>query len=592
MTAWEKNLEVLQRVNPDLARKIADAKVPEDHRVAPSRQGAPYLQVGRLRLHSTYDPVKEGEDWHKAQDPEGLEPRVIFGLGLGYHLLPFLQGGKRIYVVEPSLAVARLALEHQDLGILLAGNGLRVGRDFGDLPRPARPLCWGPSRRLAPGLYRRLTAFLANPSETPGYLKILVVSPLWGGSHPIARYTARGFEQLGHDVRLLDFAPYYSAHRALAEFTGNKVELHRLMRDWLKLLGDILLARVREFHPDLVFCLAQAPVDPTLLQALRAEGPLLAYWFVEDFQVFPYWRELAPAVDVFFTIQREPFLQELHRAGVNHAAFLPLAADPDIYRPLSLTPEEKQRYGAALSFVGAGYRNRREFFQGFLDLDFKIWGSDWPPNSPLAPAIQNQGARVSEEEAVKIFNASRINLNLHSSPFHSGINPQGDYLNPRVFDLAATGAFQLVDIRSQLPEFFRPEEELATFASLGEARDKIGYFLTHEDERRRLAEAGRQRCLQEHTYVHRLREALEIIEDFYPQALPWRARPENPVHLLRQQFPEGHPVQEVLARVPAEVTDLGELVEHLKTGDTPLTKPEAMLWLLHEFQQGLRRGRF
>ena len=44
-------------------------------------------------------------------------------------------------------------------------------------------------------------------------------------------------------------------------------------------------------------------------------------------------------------------------------------------------------------------------------------------------------------EAVKIFNASRINLNLHSSPYHLGINPEGDYVNPRTFDLAAAGPF-------------------------------------------------------------------------------------------------------------------------------------------------------
>ncbi len=592
MAVWEKNLEVLRRTNPELARRIIQANVPADHRILPSRRGVPYLQVGSRRLHSPYDPVKEGKEWCRAQDLEGTQPVVIFGLGLGYHILPVLQEERAVYVVEPSLAVARLALENQDLTALLARNGLRVAKDYRDLPRPARLLPYAPSRRQAPGLFRRLATFLAEDTEATGQLKILVVSPLFGGSHPIARYSARGFRHLGHDAELLDFAPFYAAHKALAEVTKDKGGLNKLSQEWLQFLGEVLLCKVRDLRPDLVFCLAQAPINPPLVRALKAEGALVAYWFVEDFQVFPYWQDLAPEVDVFFALQREPFFQELHKVGAKHVAFLPLAADTDIYRPVSLTPEEKRRYGAALAFVGAGYRNRREFFRGFLDLDFKIWGSDWDLNSMLAPAIQNQGARVAEDEAVKIFNASRINLNLHSSPFHLGINPDGDYLNPRVFDLAAAGAFQLVDGRSQLPEFFLPEEELATFSSLSEARDKIGYFLAHEDERCEMAQKGRERCLREHTYAIRLREALEIIDDFYPNVLSRRPTPENQVFQLRQQFPEDHPIQAVLAQVPKKVTELGDLVEYLKTGEAPLTEPEAMLWLLHEFSQGLQRGRF
>ncbi len=592
MTAWTKNLSVLSRVNPKLAQTISEAQTPEDYRILPSRQGAPYLQAGRQRLHSSYDPGREGEEWRRGQNLEGTEPLVIFGLGLGYHLLPLFQDKRAVYVVEPCPAVARLALATHDLTPLLAANSLRVGRDFRDLPRPARLLAYGPSRRLAPDLYDRLAAFLSGEPEKQGHLRILVVSPLYGGSHPIARYAARGFKQLGHDAKLLDFAPFYPAHQALPEMTREESAFNKLSREWLKFLGEVLLSKVRDFRPDLVFCLAQAPVDPVLVQALKAEGVLVAYWFVEDFQVFPYWQELAPAVDVFFTLQREPFWEELQRVGARHAVFLPLAADPEIYRPLSLTPAERGSYGAALAFVGAGYRNRQEFFRGFLDLDFKIWGSDWNLSSPLGHLVQNQGARVSEDEAVCIFNASLINLNLHSSPFHPGINPDGDYLNPRVFDLAAAGAFQLVDRRSQLPEFFQPEEELATFSHLTEAREKISYFLAHEEERRNIADRGRERCLKDHTYARRMQEALDIIEDLHPGVLSRRPSPMKPLELLRRQFPAEHPVQAVLARAPQEIAELGDLVEHLKAGEAPLSEPEAMLWLLHEFSEGLQRGRF
>lgn len=592
MSLWAKNLEVLEQVNPEMAATLAATAVPGDHQALPSRSGPPYLQVGKQRLTSSYDPVKEGRDWAKALEGDAAAPLIIFGLGLGYHVLPLLDQERPLWVVEPSAAVARLALEHQDLTPLLARDGLRLGSDFQGLPRDARLLDHTPTRRLHPGPHRRLVRFLAGEDTDLGPLRILVVGPLYGGSHPIARYTARGFKELGHTTEFLDFAPFYAGYQALAGVTKDQRAAHNLKQELLRLLGETIIARVRDFKPDLVFALAQAPVAPPLLQALKSEVPLVAYWFVEDFQVLTYWQELAPEVDVFFTLQKEPFFSELKGRGVKNYACLPLAADLTAYHPLELTPEEKRRFGAALAFVGAGYYNRRQFFQGLLDFDFKIWGSEWDLNSPLGPCIQNQAARVSEEDSAKIFNASRINLNLHSSPFHAGINPQGDYLNPRVFDLAACGAFQLVDRRDQLPEFFTPDKELAVFSSLAEAREKITYYLAHEDERLELAAAGRERVLREHTYARRLAGALEIIQGLHPGALPHR-RPQDGVAAPAVQagFPADHPVQALLARLPEGVSpDLEGLVSQVKESSEPLTEPEAILWFLHEFQRNLHRG--
>lgn len=589
MNFWEKNLKVLQQVAPDLAATLAATAVPEDHQALPSRAGPPYLQVGKQRLTSSYDPVKEGRDWANSLGGDAAEPLIVFGLGLGYHILPLLAQERPLWVVEPSAAVARLALEHQDLTALLARNGLRLGSGCRGLPRTARLVEHTPTRRLHPGPHRRLVRFLAGEEGELGPLRILVLGPLYGGSHPIARYTARGFRELGHETEFLDFAPFHAGYQALARITQDQRAEHKLKQELLRLLGETILARVRDFKPDLVFALAQSPLAPPLLQALKAEVPLVAYWFVEDFQVLTYWQDLAPAVDVFFTLQKEPFFSELKRRGVKNYACLPLAADLEAYHPLDLSPEEKRRFGAALAFVGAGYYNRRQFFQGLTDFDFKIWGSEWVLNSPLGPHIQNQAARVSEEDSVKIFNASRINLNLHSSPFHAGINPQGDYLNPRVFDLAACGAFQLVDWRSQLPEFFTPDKELATFTSLAEAREKISYYLAHEDERLRLAAAARERVLREHTYAHRLATALEIIQDLHPGTLPQRQPLEQAAPQVQAGFPPDHPVQALLDSLPEGVSaDLEGLVSQVKESSEPLTEPEAILWFLHEFRRGLQ----
>ncbi|MCL6621123.1 MAG: glycosyltransferase [Syntrophobacterales bacterium] len=589
MSRWETNLTCLSKVNPPLAARLAELPMGGGAELRPSRQGAPTLVVQGRHLHSAYDPEAEGRAWAAAQECPPEEPVVVFGLGLGYHILALLERGADLWVVEPSAPTARLALETLDLTPLLAGDRLRVEDDYGALPRPAQLLAHTPTRRLFPEKFQRLADYLAGRGpQVPGFLRVLVVGPLYGGSHPLARYCTRGFQRLGLAAEFLDFAPFYPAYGALkAAAPGAR---QPLISGLLRLLGEALLAKVRDWRPELVFFLAQAPVEGALLRTLKAEGVLTAYWFVEDYQVFPYWRDLAPEVDLFFTLQRGPFLTELARLGAR-AAFLPLAADPEIYRPLTLSPEEYQQYAASLSFVGAGYPNRREFFQGLLDFDFKIWGSDWENPGPLAPLIQNRGARVTDEEAARIFAASKINLNLHSSPFYSGINPEGDYLNPRVFDLAAAGAFQLVDWRTQLPEFFTPDREVAVFRSLAEARERISHFLAHPEAREEMAARARQRCLAEHTYETRLAQALELLDRHLPGRLPRRPRPPAAREVVRELFPPGHPVRDFAEQAPPGLT-LAEVVARIQAGTEPLGEGETLLWLVHEFQEGLARGRF
>ena len=249
-------------------------------------------------------------------------------------------------------------------------------------------------------------------------------------------------------------------------------------------------------------------------------------WFVEDHNVFQYWRAYAPLYDVFAIIQKQPFMDLLAAAGQKNFLYLPLAAQPDFHVPTDLTPEERREYGADLGFLGAGYPNRRLAFRPLAGRDLKIWGSDWDGEGLLAAHVQRGGARIGEEESVKIYNATRVNLNLHSSLQTTELVSRGDFVNPRTFELAAMNAFQLLDERSLLPELFAPDE-LATFASIEEFYAKIDYFLAHPDERAAYTARARARVLRDHTYSHRMQTLLDFVGE---RLGPWsqEARPDPP----------------------------------------------------------------
>lgn len=363
-------------------------------------------------------------------------------------------------------------------------------------------------------------------------LRILVVLPLYGGSLPIGRYVASALKGEGHLVETFEAPDFYPAYTALTDLKVTTDRLDYLQNSMLNVVSQSVLAKVETFEPDLVLAMAQAPLNHQALKRLRRDGVATAMWFVEDHDLFTYWKSFAPLYDVFAVIQKGQFFEDLAAIGQPNALYLPLAAQPDFHRPVELTPVERRKFGSEVSFMGAGYPNRRKAFQELIGLDFRIWGTEWEGDHVLEPLVQLKGARVTPEECVKIFNATRINLNLHSSIQAEELVTSGDFVNPRTFELAACGAFQLTDTRTLMGEAFAADE-MATFSSMDELHEKIDYFSSRPEERQGYAERARARVLKDHTYARRMNELLE----FTAARIPGWPRPRAASPVFGEDFP-------------------------------------------------------
>lgn len=415
-------------------------------------------------------------------------------------------------------------------------------------------------------------------------LRILVVLPLYGGSLPIGRYCAQALRELGHLVEEFEAPAFQQAHVALRGLRVSVERLSQLETAFLNTLSQAVYAKAESFAPDLVFALAQAPLARQTLRRLKADGVPTAMWFVEDYALFTYWRSFAPLYDFFFVIQKEPFLGLLREMGVENACYLPLAALPSFHQPLDLTAAERTRYGADLAFLGAGYPNRRAAFRTLAGRNFKIWGSDWDGDAVLAPLVQQGGARISPEDSVRIYNATRINLNLHSSVRADKAVSGGDFVNPRTFEIACMGAFQLVDRRSLLDELFRvdesicagggtpaPDAELAVFSDWDGLERGLSYYLVHPEEREAMARRARARVLAEHSYARRMNTMLDFIRARrpewpaprvsadWPRDIPDALRAELATLLQRLDLPPQAAFIDVVTRLRQESGVLGSL---------------------------------
>ena len=418
--------------------------------------------------------------------------------------------------------------------------------------------------------------------KTEKHLRILLVLPLYGGSLPIGRFCTQALREIGHTVEEFEAPDFYSAFSAFKGLRVNSERKEYLENSFLQLLSQAILAKTETFEPDLVLSMAQAPLSRQALKKLSRDGITTAMWFMEDHRLFTYWKAFAPYYDFFAVIQKEPILEELEKLGVN-GIYLPMAALPGFHKQEDLSPLDKNRFGSDLSFMGAGYPNRRVAFRQLVGYNFKIWGTEWEAEPSLAPFVQMEGARISPEDCVKIYNAAKINLNLHSSIQTNKLVTHGDFVNPRTFELAACAAFQLVDERSLLPELFNTEE-LACFGSMEELLDLIPYYLDRESKRTEMAKAACERVLREHTYQHRMRSLLDFIAGKKPG---WPAA-RNRYQEFMNELPADIALQavELLSRLnlPANAA-FADLIWELRKQQGPLSDLETALLFLDEWKK-------
>jgi spore maturation protein CgeB len=78
----------------------------------------------------------------------------------------------------------------------------------------------------------------------------------------------------------------------------------------------------------------------------------------------------------------------------------------------------------------------------------------------------------------------------------SGHGAKADVITSRTFHIPASGGFMLHERTPEVQELFEEGKECAFFSDAQELARKVEYYLTHDEERRHIAEAGRTRCIE------------------------------------------------------------------------------------------------
>lgn len=135
----------------------------------------------------------------------------------------------------------------------------------------------------------------------------------------------------------------------------------------------------------------------------------------------------------------------------------------------------------------------------------RLYTSSEMPDELRIPNIKNMGAADYETEVPFIYQNSRINLNVTSKTIESGI-PQ------RVFDILSCGGFCMTNYQPEIAEYFADGQELVMYSDMKDLSNKVEYYLTHEDERKQIAQNGCRKVLREFELGKRIAVMLEIVE--------------------------------------------------------------------------------
>ena len=342
---------------------------------------------------------------------------------------------------------------------------------------------------------------------------------------------------MGHDILYFDYMTLMQQHG----------------REWMnRRLQEVVASE----KPDLLFSvLFTDQFDPSVLRELTETRLPTVNWFCDDHWRFDnYSREWAPCFKWVVTTAASA-LPKYANLGYHNVIKSQWGCNDVLYRKIDVP----LKYD--VSFVGQPHGNRRQVIHALRKAGVKVhvWGGGW------------ESGRLSQEEMIRVFNQSRINLNLSNAskptdvslsviaptvgmsdtvrsrlsrsldmvPFGTQMKAVGkgwlsglcgsltasadpeptetpdvhysDQIKGRNFEVPGCGGFLLTGMAENLGQYYEIGKEIVCFDDRYDLIEKVRYYLTHEDERAAIARAGYERTMRDHTYARRFSEIFKQI---------------------------------------------------------------------------------
>ena len=227
---------------------------------------------------------------------------------------------------------------------------------------------------------------------------------------------------------------------------------------------------------------------------------------------FNYYHGADPSEYDLVVSNSEGGLRRLRELGARRAEAVFWAADPELFAPAQVEKEYD------VFFYGYGDKFRREWMQTLVgepsradeEIDFALGGLDFRGDTGNARLVGDIPFNVFSQAISR----ARINLNItrrsHATVFASS--------TARPFELAACASAIVSNPVEGLERWFDVGSELRVVASADEALSAYRELLEDPGGAEAMGRRARERVLDEHTYAHRARQILDLVNVSAPVA--------------------------------------------------------------------------
>jgi len=333
-------------------------------------------------------------------------------------------------------------------------------------------------------------------------MKILIATPLGKITLSLANYFKKAFIGLGHYCEIFSYV--------YDRFTS-KIKLPLVKSLELSFIEQKFYKKISRYLPDLIIVINGENFSSQVINKVKERCQIkTALLSTDDPYSLDNSVRISPFYDYCFTTDSGSI--SAHRnAGCLNVKFIPFGCMSEIHKRLNLSEEDKKLYGSDIVFIGGITPYRLGILEKLADFNLKIWSprnfqqtkNPLPSSLPVYSKIT--GKPAWDEEMVKIYNASKIVLNIYSLKISADNNM-------RLFEAPACGVFTLTEKKNILPNLFKDKEEIVFFENIAQLKELINYYLDHPEEREAIAKKGQKRAYRDHTYFKRAEEFLSFLK--------------------------------------------------------------------------------
>ena len=260
------------------------------------------------------------------------------------------------------------------------------------------------------------------------------------------------------------------------------------------LMRERLLETIRKEKPDYIFfLLLYDEIDPLTLIEIKKISPgtkILNLFGDDDWRFEDFSRYYIPFLDYAFV--HHNVIDKYRKDGFRNV-FFTLAMNTELFRPLNLRKEYD------VTFFGGPSEYRTNFLKFLIKkgINVKVFGRGWATYHELE---KYYGGYLNAEKLIDIINKTKIIIGF-SHGGYGNLQVKG-----RFFEVAACKSFALIEHTSKYYKFFKKDDEIVMFSGKESLLKKINYYLTHDDEREKIANNAYKKVLKNHNQQIKLKE--------------------------------------------------------------------------------------